>query len=270
MRQAPQTGHLTEYDPKAGVSISTLAYEYPAGFHVPQHSHGSDQVIYAIHGVMEIASGQGCWLIPPQFAIWIPAKRLHSIRMPGAVSMRTLYLRPGLARLPGECAVLQIPPLLRELIVEAVRIGQLRWRNQLHSSLRTMIVAHLESAASVPSFVTLPKDRRALLVAQTAMSNLRACGSFQSLCDQAGASPRTIQRIFRREVGSSFESWRRQFRLMKAIELLAGGCAVKEVAFEIGYRQPSAFVEMFRSTLGATPKAWASGLEMSQKPRSLR
>jgi len=32
------------------------------------------------------------------------------------------------------------------------------------------------------------------------------------------------------------------------------------VAFEIGYRQPSAFVQMFRSTLGATPKAWISAL----------
>ncbi len=264
MRQTPQSEHLTEYDPKAGVSIATLAYEYPAGFHVPQHSHGSDQVIYAIRGVMEIASGQGCWLIPPQFAIWIPAGRLHSIRMPGAVSMRTLYLRPGLARrLPGECTVLQIPPLLRELILEAVRIGHLRRRNLLHASLGTLIVAQLEGAAAVPSFVTLPKDQRALFVAQSAMSNLRACGSFQSLCDQAGASPRTIQRIFRREVGSSFECWRRQFRLMKALELLAGGCRVKEVAFEIGYRQPSAFVEMFRSTLGATPKAWASTLERS-------
>ena len=264
MRQTPQTGHLTEYDPKAGVSISSLAYEYPSGFRVPQHSHGSDQVIYAIRGVMEVASGQGCWLIPPQFAIWIPARTLHSIRMPAAVSMRTLYLRARLARVASACTVLQVPALLRELIVEAVRIGQLRWRNPVHSSLRTLIVAQLESAAPLPSFVRLPKDRRGLRVAESAMSNLRTCGSFQSLCDQAGASPRTIQRIFRREVGLSFESWRRQFRLMKAIELLAGGCAVKEVAFEIGYRQPSAFVEMFRSTLGATPKAWASTLAMPE------
>jgi len=262
MRQARKYGLLTEYDPKPGVSISTLAYEYPPGFNVPQHSHGSDQVIYAIRGVMEIASGQGLWLIPPQFAIWIPARATHNIRMPGAVSMRTLYLRPGLApRLPDACTVLQVTPFLRELIVEAVRIGQLRRRNSLHCALRDLIISHLQNAAPVPSFVTLPGDQRALLVAQTVMSNLRSYLSFQALCEQAGASPRTIERIFRREVGLSFESWRRQFRLMKAIELLAGGCAVKEVAFEIGYRQPSAFVQVFRRTLGATPKAWAASLQ---------
>jgi AraC-like DNA-binding protein len=264
MRHLLPPGLLTEYDPWPGVSISTLAYEYPAGFNVPEHAHASDQVIYATRGVMEIASGPGFWLIPPHFAIWIPARTPHNIRMPAAVSMRTLYLRPGLApRLPAACTVLQVTPLLRELIVEAVRIGQLRWRTSLHRAIRDLILSNLQSAAPVPSFVTLPLDHRALLVAQTAMANLRGCGSFQALCDQAGASPRTIERIFRREVGLSFESWRSQFRLMKAIELLASGCLVKEVAFEIGYRQPSAFVEVFRRTLGATPKAWASSL---QKP----
>ena len=262
MRQAQKQGLLTEYDPKPGVSVATLAYEYPAGFNVPQHSHASDQVIYAISGVMEIASGQGFWLIPPHFAIWIPARTPHYIRMPAAVSMRTLYLRPGLApRLPAACSVLHVTPLLRELVVEAVRIGQLRRRNALHCALRDLIISKLQSAATVPSFVTLPQDRRALLVAQTVMRDLRGCGSFQSLCEQAGASPRTIERIFRREVGLSFESWRRQFRLMKAIELLTAGGLVKEVAFQIGYRQPSAFVEVFRRTLGATPKAWTASLQ---------
>jgi len=35
---------------------------------------------------------------------------------------------------------------------------------------------------------------------------------------------------------------------------------VKQAAFATGYRQPSAFVEMFRRTFGATPKAWAAAL----------
>ena len=56
------------------------------------------------------------------------------------------------------------------------------------------------------------------------------------------------------------KTWRRQARLMKAVELLVSGCAVKEVAFEVGYKQSSAFVEMFRTALGATPKAWVASL----------
>src|SRR3954469_3376153 len=118
---------LNEYDPTPGVSISTLAYEYPAGFNVVEHAHGADQVIYAPRGVMEVAADRSLWLIPPQFAVWIPARTSHRIRMPGAVSMRTLYLRRGLAsRLLQTCSVLHVTALFRELIIEAVRIGKLQ------------------------------------------------------------------------------------------------------------------------------------------------
>ncbi len=118
-----QRSVLREYDPKRGVSISTLAYEYPSRFQVPEHAHGSDQLIYAISGIMEVSSDETVWLIPPHFALWIPARTYHRIQMPGPVSMRTLYLRNGLsARSERRCAVLHVTPLLRELIVETVRV----------------------------------------------------------------------------------------------------------------------------------------------------
>jgi len=256
-----QSGFLTAYDPKPGVSISTLAYDYPRDYFVDEHSHGSDQLIHAIRGVMEVSSGQSSWLIPPHFAIWIPERMPHRIRMRGAVSMRTLYLRKTIARrMPRRCSVLQVSPLLRELIVEAVRIAELRHRNTVHRSLQALIVSEMERAVPIPSFVTLPKDRRAQAVAEAVMSNRDGSASLAILSESAGASVRTVERAFRRDTGLSFESWRRQFRLMKAIGLLVEGRAVKEVAFEIGYRQPSAFVQMFRGTLGTTPKAWISAL----------
>ena len=251
-------GLTTCYDPKPGTSVATLAWEYRPGFLVPEHAHASHQVIYATRGVMEISSGSGFWLIPPQFAIWIPARTLHSIRMPAAVSMRTLYLRRSLGGdLPQECTVLHVSALLRELIVEAVRFGQLRARNRLHGALRDLILHHLRSASPVPTFLKMPADPRALAVAQALIAHQADDPSLHSLCLRAGASSRTIERIFRREVGVDFTTWRRQARLVKAVELMAGGSSVKQAAFEVGYRQSSAFVEMFRQTLGATPKAWA-------------
>ncbi len=54
--------------------------------------------------------------------------------------------------------------------------------------------------------------------------------------------------------------WRRNVRLMKGIELMVGGASVKEAAFAVGYRQPSAFVEIFRRTMGKTPRSWIEAL----------
>jgi AraC-like DNA-binding protein len=253
---------LTQYDPRAGVSISTLAYEYPAGYNVPEHAHGSDQLIYATRGVMEISAGQTLWLTPPQLAVWIPAGTHHRIRMPRAVSMRTLYLRRSLLpRAPQICTVLHISPLFRELVVEAVRVGQLRTNNHLHCALRDLILSQLQNAPPVPTFVALPEDSRALGVAQAFIASQADAPSLDALCRKVGVSVRTIQRTFRKEVGTSFEFWRRQVRLMKGIELLVEGCSVKMVAAEVGYRQPSAFVELFRRTLGITPKAWVATLQ---------
>lgn len=259
-------GLITRFDPQRGVSIATLAYEYPAGYRIPEHAHGSDQLIYAIRGVMEVSAGQGVWLIPPHFALWIPARVQHAIRMPGAVSMRTLYVRPGLAKppVPGcaavGCAVIHVSPLLRELIVEAVRIGHLRTCSHQERALRDLLLLHIRKASPMPAGVTLPKDPRARAVAESVLRDLGQAQAAAELCAAAGASVRTIERKFRQEVGSDFETWRRQVRLMKALELLVSGHSVKEVAFRIGYRQPSAFVEMFRRTLGTTPKAWRAAL----------
>ena len=254
----------TCYDPKPGVSIATLAWDYPAGFHVPEHAHGSDQLVYATHGVMELSAGQSFWVVPPHFAVWIPAGTRHRIRMPAPVAMRTLYVRRRLSTgLPGSCTVFPVTPLLRELIVEAVRVGELRARNRMHRAVRDLILSQLRNLAPVPTRVNLPRDARAFQVAQKLMKDPARGTALHALCARAGASVRTIERIFRAEVGMDFESWRRQVRLVKGIELLVEGRQVKEVAFATGYRQTSAFVQMFRRTMGVTPKAWMSASRAS-------
>ncbi len=266
-----QIGILREFDPERGVSIATLAYEYASGFRVPDHAHGADQLLYAIRGVMEVFSGSKMWLVPPRFALWIPAQTYHRIHMPSAVSMRTIYFRPGLVRMqPLASTVLHVTPLLRELIVEAVRIGKLRARHRHERALRDLLVLHLESASSVPTFVTLPTDQRALAVAQKVLSAPEQAKPLAVLCSDVGVSVRTIQRLFRNDIGIDFETWRLQARLTKAVELLVAGRTVKEVSYCIGYRQPSAFVETFRKSFGMTPKAWVISLERPDRYRICR
>ncbi|MBV8833173.1 MAG: helix-turn-helix transcriptional regulator [Acidobacteriaceae bacterium] len=186
--------------------------------------------------------------------------------------MRTLYIRWGLVSASTtDCSVLHVTPLLRELIVETVRIGQLRTRNHLERALRDLVVAHLENASPVPIFVTLPREPRALVVAQAVLKYPAESQTLARLCAHVGVSVRTIERAFQRDVGIDFESWRRQVRLMKAVELLVAGCSVKQVAFGVGYRQCSAFVKAFSRTFGTTPKVWILELErLDQNDQSSR
>ena len=70
---------------------------------------------------------------------------------------------------------------------------------------------------------------------------------------RAGVSPRTFSRLFQRDTGMTFRQWRQQLRLLSALRRLAAGQRVNQVALELGYESPSAFVAMFRRALGTTP-----------------
>jgi len=252
---------IREFDPPAGVAISTLAYEYMAGFEVPRHAHGSDQLIYAISGVMEVSSENSIWIIPSQVGLWIPARVQHSIRMPRAVSLRTLYIRKGQVSRSDECSVLHVSPLLRELIVEAVRLRRIRSGNAHERALRELIAHELERANLLSTCVTLPREPRIHAIARSILADPARLFSITDLCAENGIGVRTMQRLFQKELGSDFESWRRQVRITKAIELLASGLSVKEVSYRVGYNQPSAFIDSFHRIIGLTPRAWAKSLE---------
>jgi len=87
----------------------------------------------------------------------------------------------------------------------------------------------------------MPRDPRALRFTET------------QVIKKAGASRRTLERIFRTETGMSLGQWVRRRKLLDALRRLAAGEAVNAVALELGYSSASAFVAMFRRELGHTP-----------------
>jgi AraC-like DNA-binding protein len=51
----------------------------------------------------------------------------------------------------------------------------------------------------------------------------------------------------------SFGQWRLQLRLLTALEQLAEGDAVSNVALNVGYTDVSSFIAVFKAALGQTP-----------------
>jgi AraC-like DNA-binding protein len=73
---------------------------------------------------------------------------------------------------------------------------------------------------------------------------------------RAGASERTLARLFEKELGMSFGQWRQQARLAHAAPLIARGMPLSQVADQLGYASQSAFTAMFRKTFGCPPTAF--------------
>jgi AraC-like DNA-binding protein len=249
-----QTVHVC---PRLPSLVTALAYDLGHGRIIPEHLHPKDQLVYACQGVMTVRTSAGTWVVPAHRAVWIPARIPHSILMSGAVSMRTIYLRARLARqLPRECSVVNVSPLLHHLLVHLCTIGKLNRRSKTQAHLIDVLIDQLESVKAVPLQLPTPSDARAARVAATLQENLNGAGSLAWACKQAGASKRTIERLFQRETGMSLGKWREQLRLMRSLQLLAAGEKISHAAQEAGYSTPSAFIAMFRKALGTTPRKY--------------
>ena len=66
-------------------------------------------------------------------------------------------------------------------------------------------------------------------------------------------SLRTLQRHFRLQYGLTVSGWLREVRLRKAYSGLVQGATVKEMAFDLGYKQLSHFSRDFKSYFGVSP-----------------
>ena len=85
---------------------------------------------------------------------------------------------------------------------------------------------------------------------------LRAPGDRATLADWAadiGASERTVARLFRTELHTSYQQWRQQAVLAHALPLLARGTPISQVAAATGYASDSAFSAMFKTAMGQPP-----------------
>jgi len=210
-----------------------------------------------MRGVMTVRTSEGTWVVPTHRAVWIPAGVSHTIAMSGNVAMRTLYLRPRLARtLPRACCVVNVPPLLKELILHACTLPALKKKIESHRHLIEFIVDQLAAIQTVPLQLPNPSDPRAQRVANALLSDPSDRQPLAQICKVAGASKRTVERLFQEDLGMSFGKWRQQLRLITAMQLLADGAKVSHAALEAGYSTPSAFISMFRKTLGSTPSAY--------------
>jgi AraC-like DNA-binding protein len=234
--------------------VRSLSFEFESGHAIPPHSHGWHQLVYATQGVMTVRTPEGAWVVPAHRGVWVPADIEHSIEMSGHVSMRTLYVRPAVARsLPKRCLALNVPPLLRELILRAVELRALDRRARHHVRLYGLIFDELRAIEASALHVPEPRDRRTLKIVTMLQDDPGDRRPLSELSRRAGASKRTIERIFKAETGLSFSRWRQQLRFVHALRLLAAGAKVTGVALDVGYDSPSAFVSAFRRVLGATP-----------------
>jgi AraC-like DNA-binding protein len=249
--------HLQRRRRAERIAVRTFAVRHLNGHQIAPHSHDWHQLIYASEGVMWVHAALGDWVVPPNRAVWVPAGIEHSIDMVGPVLIQTIYLATGISdELPARCCAVNVSPLLRELVRHTIAIGILDRKVPAQARLLAFLIDQLTVLPMIPLQLPSPADERACRAAAWLREHPEEPGLIKQVAKRVGSSPRTLERLFQRETGMTFGKWRQQLRLLHALRLLAAGRAVTAVALDVGYDSASAFIAMFRRTLGTTPNRY--------------
>ncbi|MGH3242665.1 MAG: helix-turn-helix transcriptional regulator, partial [Spirillospora sp.] len=119
--------------------------------------------------------------------------------------------------------------------------------------LERVALDQLRRVEELPLHLPVPVDDRLRTIAAALADDPADRRTLAEFGRAAGASERTLSRLFRQETSMTFPQWRAQVRLHHALILLATGASVTGVAAACGYAGPSAFIEAFRHAFGTTP-----------------
>ncbi|MFK3739989.1 AraC family transcriptional regulator [Massilia sp. TN1-12] len=254
MTLLPTPGYRPRYE-SLPRTVTAVPSEGAYGEQVAAHSHPWVQLLYASEGVMRVRTELGVWIIPPRRALLIAPGVVHELTMLSRVNQRTLYIGTEAAGdLVEGCKVLEVSPLLRELILALSTEPVDYPEDSRGEHLARLILLELRRMETVPIAVPWPRDRRLQALCTDIMDHPGSQRTLEDRALDAGASARTLIRLFPKETGLHYRQWVQQVHLAHAFAMLARGEGVGTIARTLGYASPSAFTSMFRRLLGRTPQ----------------
>ncbi len=243
--------------------VHLVARPYQKGVRLGTHMHREAQLVYAARGTMQVTTPKGRWLVPPDRAVWVPARLEHSIDVLADIEMRTLYFDLAwLAQhdrgkhLDAEYVV-RVSRLLHETILALFDGRDDPARTEILVSLALLELHEAEDSAT---FIPLPQEPRCRRAADIVLDDPTGSHEIENLARAVGASARTLSRLFASQTQLSFKSWCQRARIAAAIEKLSTepNVSVKQLASDLGYASVPAFSHAFRQVTGKTPTEFSA------------
>ncbi|KUL23175.1 helix-turn-helix transcriptional regulator [Actinoplanes awajinensis] len=231
----------------------------PHGFRLDTHTHADGQLVYAAAGAVATTTAHGTWVAPANRVTWTPPGFDHSHRFYGRTDTRLVTIpAASCGDLVGHPSVFAVSPLLREVLLALTDRPEAR--PGAFARLRAVVVDELADTPAQSLHLPEPRDDRLRTVTDLLHADPGRAATLTELGRAAGASERTLSRLFHSELGMSFHRWRTTLRIHHALVHLADGRSVTDTAVECGWSNPSSFIEAFTEVVGQTPGRYVAGL----------
>ncbi|MEU1332881.1 helix-turn-helix transcriptional regulator [Streptomyces sp. NPDC005865] len=233
-------------------AVLPIGTDYAPGHVLDWHEHRRAQFLYGATGVMAVDTAEGAWTVPPERAVLIPPATRHRVRMLG-VSTRSLYIEPrAVPWWPTTCTVVDVPPLLRELLLAAAEFEPDYRLSGREGSIAALLLYEIAERAPLPFHVGMPASADLARLCRAYLDAPDPDVTNASWAAATAMSERAFTRRFRAETGDSPAVWRGRARLLAAVPLL-GTASVSDVGGRIGYSSPAAFTAAFTRAFGVPP-----------------
>lgn len=242
----------TRFDADA-IAASVVGIAADVGQHDSgMHEHKKGQLLYAPQGCMTFALDNSICILPPTKAVWIPPHTSHRAVMTNVVAYRSLYFDCSKYSCPDEIVMIEVNDLLKALI-DKMALWEWEIEETKTQATSNLFWEEFYQAKQFELSLPLPSDRRLTGFRKAMTKGDFIAPELNQLSQTVGASSKTITRLFKAETGMSYQDWRQQWRLLKAIELLCEERQVSDVAHCLEFSSDSAFIAFFKKQTGQTP-----------------
>ncbi|MDC7708678.1 AraC family transcriptional regulator [Vogesella indigofera] len=221
------------------------------------HRHPWGQINRISLGLLELVLDDRRLIAPADYLVWVPAEMVHAAHVRQAMDYLSVYVSSALAaRLPAHACLIAQTPLVRALLEDFRQREVAAMGDAWDVCQAELLVEHLVRAGSVDSYLPDSSDRQL----QPILAAIRAApGDNTTLghwAQRVHSTERTLARRFQQQLGMSFVQWRNRVRLLQALAWLKEGWPVQDIAAQLGYGTPSAFIAMFGKQVGFSPERY--------------
>lgn len=223
------------------------------------HCHDTGLLWLMDSGLLGVRTDQQSVVIAKNTVIYMPPNMIHREKLMGSEVTGWFITIPvkHTGSLPKNFCVLETTALLIALFKRIASWDERKERTPAQERLTLALLDELQTAREADHLcIPFPKRASLRLIAKKIMSNPADMNEVGYWARIAGMSKRSFTRIFSEETGLNFVLWRQRVKTHSALLRLTAGSRVSEVAYDLGYKNISTFIAVFKRQLGFSPRKY--------------
>ena len=186
------------------------------------HAHSRGQIISCNSGVMEVVTNNNIWIVNSLQSVWVASNEEHQVYFPNNVKVVTAFIdKSKLKNLPKDSFAFDNSNFLKCLLEKIISFSNPNKFTQQQNRVLEVFLDEIATLKPSTTFLPTSQDKRIKIVVDDLMDDFSSRHTIDYYAHKSSVSPRTLSRLFNKELGMSYGEWKIRLKLMEAVKQLA-------------------------------------------------